>query len=79
MQVMPGTAAGIARQMAWPGYEDRQAYWPCHRRSIRRTTCARRMIRFDDAFAALAAYNGGPGNAGKWWLLAGRRRPLCRG
>ena len=71
MQVMPGTAAGIARQMAWPGYEDRQAYWPYVNVAFGAYYVRQWMSHFDgSAFAALAAYNGGPGNAGKWWLLA---------
>ena len=68
MQVMPGTAAGIAQQMAWPGYEDRQAYWPYVNVAFGAFYVRQWLSHFDGSvFAALAAYNGGPGNAGAWW------------
>ncbi len=41
MQVMPGTASGIARQMAWPGYEDQAGLLALRERRVRRvSTCA---------------------------------------
>lgn len=71
MQVMPGTASGIARQMAWPGYEDRHAYWPYVNVAFGAFYVRQWLSHFDgSAFAALAAYNGGPGNADRWWQLA---------
>ena len=39
MQVMPGTAAGIARQMAWPGYEDHRPTGPTSTLRSARSTC----------------------------------------
>lgn len=71
MQVMPGTAAGIARQMAWPGYDDRMAYWPYVNVAFGAFYVREWLSHFDGShFAALAAYNAGPGNAGAWWELA---------
>lgn len=71
MQVMPGTAAGIAKQMAWPGYQDRQAYWPYVNVAFGSFYVRQWLSHFDGSvFAALAAYNGGPGNATAWWKLA---------
>jgi soluble lytic murein transglycosylase len=68
MQVMPGTAAGIARQLAWPGYEDRQAYWPYVNVAFGSFYVRQWLSHFDGSvFAALAAYNAGPGNAAAWW------------
>jgi soluble lytic murein transglycosylase len=68
MQVMPATAAGIARQLAWPGYEDRQAYWPYVNVAFGSFYVREWLSHFDGSvFAALAAYNAGPGNAGAWW------------
>lgn len=68
MQVMPGTAASIARQVAWPGYEDSQAYWPYVNVAFGAYYVRQWMSHFDGSlFAALAAYNGGPGNAAIWW------------
>ncbi|MGE5603105.1 MAG: transglycosylase SLT domain-containing protein [Nitrososphaerales archaeon] len=71
MQVMPGTATGIARQMAWPGYEDEQAYWPYVNVAFGAFYVRQWLSHFDGShFAALAAYNAGPGNAGAWWEQA---------
>lgn len=71
MQVMPGTAAGIAQQMAWPGYDDHMAYWPYVNVAFGAFYVREWLSHFDGSvFAALAAYNGGPGNAGAWWELA---------
>lgn len=71
MQVMPGTASGIARQMAWPGYEDRQSYWPYINVAFGSFYVRQWLSHFDGSiFAALASYNGGPGNADAWWRLA---------
>lgn len=68
MQVMPGTASGIARQMAWPGYEDEQAYWPYVNVAFGAFYVRQWLSHFDGShFAALAAYNAGPGNAAAWW------------
>lgn len=71
MQVMPGTASGIAQQMAWPGYDDHMAYWPYVNVAFGAFYVREWLSHFDGSvFAALAAYNGGPGNAGAWWELA---------
>jgi soluble lytic murein transglycosylase len=71
MQVMPGTASGIARQMSWPGYDDHMAYWPYVNVAFGAFYVRQWLSHFDgSAFAALAAYNGGPGNAGAWWEQA---------
>lgn len=67
MQVMPGTATGIARQMNWPGFEPRQAYWPYVNVAFGAFYVRQWLTNFDGSiFAALAAYNGGPGNAKVW-------------
>ena len=71
MQVMPGTASGIAKQMAWPGYQDSQAYWPYVNVAFGSFYIRQWLSHFDGSiFAALASYNGGPGNADAWWKLA---------
>ncbi len=71
MQVMPGTASGIARQMSWPGYQDSQAYWPYVNVAFGSFYVRQWLSHFDGSvFAALASYNGGPGNADAWWKLA---------
>ncbi len=71
MQVMPGTAAGIARQLRWPNFEPKQAYWPYVNVAFGAFYVRQWLSHFDGSvFAALAAYNGGPGNAAVWYRWA---------
>jgi soluble lytic murein transglycosylase len=68
MQVMPGTAEGIARQMQWPNFEASHAYYPYVNVAFGAFYVRQWLSHFDGSvFAALAAYNGGPGNAGPWY------------
>ena len=67
MQVMPGTAESIAEQLAWPNFEPQQAYWPYINVAFGAYYVQQWLRNFDDSiFTALAAYNGGPGNASAW-------------
>lgn len=67
MQVMPGTAAGIARQLRWPNFQPQQAYWPYVNVAFGAFYVRQWLSHFDGSvFATLAAYNGGPGNAAVW-------------
>jgi soluble lytic murein transglycosylase len=72
MQVIPSTGQSIADQLGWPpDYTDDDLYRPLV--SVRFGTyyLAQQRDRFDgDLFAALAAYNAGPGNAAIWRDLA---------
>lgn len=71
MQVMPGTAAGIARQMNWAGFEPRQAYWPYVNVAFGAFYVRQWLSHFGGSvFTALAAYNGGPGSATTWYSWA---------
>lgn len=71
MQVMPGTAAGIAKQMNWAGFEPRQAYWPYVNVAFGAFYVRQWLSHFSGSFfTALAAYNGGPGNATTWYSWA---------
>ncbi|MCX7706828.1 MAG: transglycosylase SLT domain-containing protein [Anaerolineae bacterium] len=71
MQVMPGTAAGIARQLRWPNFQPQQAYWPYVNVAFGAFYVRQWLSHFDGSvFAALAAYNGGPGNAAVWYRWA---------
>ncbi len=73
MQVIPPTGAQIAGELGWPpGYEEADLYRPIV--SVR--FGAYYMDKNRDQlggsmYAALAAYNGGPGNAFVWNQLAG--------
>jgi soluble lytic murein transglycosylase len=72
MQVMPATGQGIADALGWPpDYTEADLYRPLV--SVRFGTyyLAAQRDRFDgDLYAALAAYNAGPGNAAIWHELA---------
>lgn len=72
MQIMPGTGADIARNMGWPqDFKAEDLYRPL----INVTFGAeymdkQRNLYSGDLYTALAAYNGGPGNAREWKKLA---------
>ena len=67
MQVMPGTAQSIAGQLDWPNFEPQQAYWPYVNVAFGAFYVQQWLRNFDGSvFTALAAYNGGPGNASAW-------------
>ncbi len=73
MQIMPATGAEIARQMAWPpNYDEANLLRPVINLRMGARYLARQRDGFGgDLFAALAAYNGGPGNAQAWRELSG--------
>ncbi|MBN2003791.1 MAG: tetratricopeptide repeat protein [Anaerolineae bacterium] len=78
MQVIPSTGQGIASSLGWPpDYETSDLYRPMV--SVRFGTwyLAQQRDRIDgNLFAAMAGYNGGPGNSMRWWDLAGKDQDL---
>jgi len=72
MQIIPPTGEDVAEQMGWPpDYQADDLYSPYI--SVRMGTfyfAANRRLLSDDTSAALAAYNGGPGNAAAWQSLS---------
>jgi soluble lytic murein transglycosylase len=71
-QVMPGTGADIARQLSWPDYENADLYRPYVGLEFGAYYLAQQLRAFDGSvYAALSAYNGGPGNAARWIAAAG--------
>jgi soluble lytic murein transglycosylase len=68
MQIMPATGEEISKTLNWPvEYQESDLYRPII--NIRMgTSYLSRMRTFfdDDIYAALAAYNAGPGNVLKW-------------
>jgi soluble lytic murein transglycosylase len=68
MQIMPATAKDEVVRMGWPpNYNDSDLYRPVVSVSLGAHYLARLLDLFDgNIFAALAAYNGGPGNAQAW-------------
>jgi soluble lytic murein transglycosylase len=72
MQIMPATAKDEVAKMGWPpNYNDSDLYRPVISVGLGAHYLSRLVDLFDgDIFAALAAYNGGPGNAQAWKDMA---------
>lgn len=73
MQIMPETGQDIARRMAWPtGYTTEDLNRPIIniRMGVDYLADMRTYLEYD-LYAALAAYNGGPGNALIWKEMGG--------
>jgi soluble lytic murein transglycosylase len=73
MQIIPSTGAQIVSQLGWPiNYAEDDLYRPNVSIAFGAHYLATNRKALDgDLFAALAAYNGGPGNASAWKKLAG--------
>ncbi len=78
MQVIPPTGQEIYAALQWPpDYETRDLYRP--QVSVRYGVwyLAQQRNRFAGAiYPAMAGYNGGPGNAARWWAAAGEENDL---
>ncbi len=71
-QVIPDTGAYIARRLNWPDYENEDLYKPYVGLNFGAYYLNQQLDAFDEqAYAALAAYNAGPGNAARWYEAAG--------
>jgi soluble lytic murein transglycosylase len=67
MQIIPATGQGIATALNWPNYTRTDLYKPYISIKFGVYYLARQRDGLDgDLYAALAAYNGGPGNAARW-------------
>jgi soluble lytic murein transglycosylase len=73
MQIIPATGEQINFQLAWPlNYSDKDLYRPDVSVAFGTHYIAKNLDLLNgDLYAALAAYNGGPGNALDWQGLAG--------
>ena len=73
MQVIPSTGAQIASELGWPDrYDSNDLYRPNVSIRFGSYYMAKNRDEFGgNMYAALAAYNGGPGNAAIWNSLAG--------
>jgi soluble lytic murein transglycosylase len=73
MQIIPSTGQDIASRMGWPpGYTDADLNRPIVNITFGMFYLAQQRDLFEgDLYAALAAYNGGPGNAAQWKELSG--------
>jgi len=72
MQVIPSTGRSIAEQLGWPpGFTEADLYRPHVSVRFGAFYLAQQRDRFEgDLYAALAAYNAGPGNGLIWKALA---------
>jgi len=67
MQIMPATAQGIAQQLGWRGFTADQITLPYVNVTFGAYYLRQNLNMFDSSLAAaLAAYNGGPGNTTTW-------------
>lgn len=73
MQIIPSTGGQIVSQLGWPpNYDEQDLYRPDVSVAFGVHYLAKNRDLLDgDLYAALAAYNGGPGNALEWKRLAG--------
>ncbi len=71
MQLMPATAEWVAAQRGRRDFEPEQAYWPYINVDFGTYYLNWALQQLDGSLpAALAGYNGGPGNAARWRKLA---------
>ncbi|GAP14213.1 soluble lytic murein transglycosylase [Longilinea arvoryzae] len=72
MQLIPSTGAEIATTMNWPAnYTDSDLDLPAVNLRLGARYLANQRDYFGgELYAALAAYNAGPGNAAIWWQLS---------
>jgi soluble lytic murein transglycosylase len=67
MQIIPSTGQEIANALKWPDYSRLDLYKPYISIKFGVYYLARQRDGLDDdLYAALAAYNGGPGNSARW-------------
>ncbi|MEP6871612.1 MAG: transglycosylase SLT domain-containing protein [Anaerolineaceae bacterium] len=71
-QVIPETGDGIARALDVRGFVPADLFRPAVSLRFGAYYLAGQVRRFGEPWAALAAYNAGPGNAGRWVQAAGR-------
>ncbi len=73
MQIMPTTGQEIVNSMSWPAnYSSADLYRPSINIPLGARYLSRQITYFNgEIYTALAAYNGGPGNATSWRDLSG--------
>ncbi len=81
MQIMPETGAQIAGEIGWPEiFDEADLDIPYISLTLGTNYLRRQILGFEgDLYAALAAYNGGPGNALSWKEIAGDNPDLFLG
>ncbi len=72
MQIIPDTGQWIALQLGWPDYQNSDVYRPYVNVLFGTYYLRYVMDQLDGLpYAALAGYNGGPGNAAQWLSISG--------
>lgn len=72
MQIIPDTGEWIATQLGWPDYQNSDVYRPYVNVAFGTYYLRFVMDSLDGLpYAALAGYNGGPGNAAQWLSISG--------
>jgi soluble lytic murein transglycosylase len=72
MQIIPDTGQWIALQLDWPNYRNSDVYRPYVNITFGTYYLRYVMDRLNGLpYAALAGYNGGPGNAAQWLSISG--------
>ncbi len=78
-QVIPDTGAYIAQSLNWPDFRNEDLYKPYVGIAFGAYYLDQQLDAFEgDVAAALSAYNGGPGNAARWFDQAGHDIDLYR-
>ncbi|MCC7209511.1 MAG: tetratricopeptide repeat protein [Anaerolineae bacterium] len=71
MQIIPDTGAYIAMKLGWPNFQNSDLYRPHINVTFGIYYLAEQLQTFDGSvYAALAAYNGGPGNSAEWLRIS---------
>ncbi|MEM9775907.1 MAG: transglycosylase SLT domain-containing protein, partial [Chloroflexota bacterium] len=71
-QIIPDTGVFVAQRLSWPNYENADLYRPYVSLIFGAYYFDQQLALFEEFYpAALAAYNGGPGNAIRWYEEAG--------
>jgi soluble lytic murein transglycosylase len=70
-QVIPATGEYIAQRLNWPDFENDDLYKPYVGIAFGAYYLYQQLLNFDDNVAvAISGYNGGPGNAARWYKQA---------
>jgi soluble lytic murein transglycosylase len=73
MQIIPDTGFWIANQLEWPNYQNSDLYRPFVNVKFGTFYLSWVLTVVDNTiYAALAGYNGGPGNAQSWLDISGK-------
>jgi len=71
MQIVPATGAEVAQKLNWPNYQNSDIYKPYINVTFGVYYLKEQLDTFDNnVYAALAAYNAGPGASSEWYKIS---------